>query len=150
MKKVFQATIFIAVSAMLTSAPAFADGLVFDPQSYPVSKAENQAIYTGSKYQTSSVYAAEPVNTKAVTDISNQTSRQNTNMQNALFQLDSAQTDIRNQLLDARAKYVEIDNQYKMIKEQRKIQKQLVKDSEKRIKDIEKTKLEIRKNMQIQ
>ena len=146
MKKLLISTIFVAVSAILTSAPVLADGLVFDPSSYPLSKAES----TGSNYQTTSVYSTAPVNTKKVNDVTNEQTRTTNSMQNALFELDSAQVDIRNQLLDAKAKYTDIDNQYKMVKEQRKLQNKTVREAEKRIKQIEKTKNQIRRSMQIQ
>ena len=145
MKKLLISTIFVAVSAILTSAPVLADGLVFDPSSYP-----SKSVSTGENYQTTSVYSTSPVNTKKVNDVTNEKTRTTNSMQNALFELDSAQVDIRNQLLDAKAKYTDIDNQYKMIKEQRKLQNKTVREAEKRIKQIEKTKNQIRKSMQIQ
>ncbi|MGN0014524.1 MAG: hypothetical protein ACI37T_03805 [Candidatus Gastranaerophilaceae bacterium] len=141
---------FIVTSALLATAPAFADGLVFDPESYP----QTVDIVAASSTNTSNTpvrninYNTAPKST-TTGNMSVQT-RENNNLQNALFELDSAQVDVRNQLLDAKAKYTNIDNQYKMIKEQRKIQKKAVRDGEKRVKQIEKTKEQIRKNMQIQ
>lgn len=143
MKNIIKTAIMFTVSTIFVNAPVFADGLVFDPDTYPISKAEVQ-------YSTQSSYVTAPVSVKKVTDIQNQVTRENNNMQDALFNLDSAQADLRNQLLDDRAKYTEIDNQYKMIKEQRKAQKKLVKDGEKRINKIEKNKSQIRKLMQVQ
>ena len=70
-------------------------------------------------------------------------------MQDALFKLDSAQTDLRNQLIQDKAKYTDIDNQYKAIKEQRKIQRSLVREGERKINQIEKNKKQIRKLMQV-
>ena len=137
----------LSVAAIFSCSQAFADGLIFDPESYPVSKAE--AVKT-TNVQTSPYVTAPTVNTKTVTDVQNQVTRENNNMQDALFKLDSAQTDIRNQLLDERAKYTDLDNKYKAIKEQRKIQKKLVKDSEKKINQLEKNKSQIRKLMQVQ
>ena len=66
---------------------------------------------------------------------------------NALFELDTAQVNIRNQLLDYKAKYQEIDTQYKLIKEQRKVLGSQIKSIEKQIKNIEKSKNNIRKTM---
>ncbi|MGN0006235.1 MAG: hypothetical protein ACI37Z_09750 [Candidatus Gastranaerophilaceae bacterium] len=156
MKNLLQTTIVLAATAIF-SAPAFADGLIFDPDTYPVKPvnstvvAQNSTSTTAHPYANKSEYSVSTtaVNTKTVQDIQNSETRQNNNMQNALFELDSAQVDIRNQLIDARAKYTDIDNQYKLIKEQRKIQKQTVKDAERRINRIEKTKNQIRKSMQI-
>lgn len=155
MKNALKKTIFVA-AAVIFSAPVFADGLVFDPESYPVSAnssvvAQSSSSISNQTYSTTSPYVAAPaVNTKKVNDIQNSETRQNNNMQNALFELDSAQVDIRTQLIDARAQYTDIDNKYKMIREQRKIQRKTVKDAEKRIRQLEKTKNQIRKNMQIQ
>jgi hypothetical protein len=142
-----KAVMFLALMTVFSSIPAFADGLVFDPETYNANKDTTSA--TTNKYKTGS-YVQPAVDTKKETDITDVTTRQNNNMQNALFELDSAQVDIRNQLLDQKAKYSDIDNQYKLVKDQRKMQKKVVKDSEKRIKQLEKTKEQIRKNMQVQ
>lgn len=98
--------------------------------------------------QTTSPYASAPVNTSKQIDVRNPETRINNNLQNALFELDSAQTDERTTLQLHKSKYSEIDAQYQSYKEQRKAQKKLVKDSERKIKHIEKTKTQIRKNMQ--
>ena len=82
-------------------------------------------------------------------DITNASARENTNLQNALFELDSAQVDVRNQLLEERAKFTDIDTQYKLVKEQRKQQKRAIRESEKRIKQIERTKKQVRNSMNI-
>lgn len=147
MKKCLQTVILLSISAICFTAPAFADGLVFDPESYPVTKAE--AENPTGVYSTSPTKVTPAVNTKTVKDITNATTRENNNLQNALFELDSAQTDIRNQLLDERAKYTDIDTQFKLIKEQRKQQRRAVRDSEKKIKQIEKTKKQVRNSMQL-
>lgn len=141
-----KAAMFLTVLTMFVAAPCFADGLVFDPETYNA----NTEAAMANKYKTQGTYASAPVDTKKTTDVADVTTRQNNNMQNALFELDSAQVDLRNQLLEQRAKYTEIDNQYKMVKEQRKVQNKTVKDFEKRINRIEKTKNQIRKNMNLQ
>ena len=41
-----------------------------------------------------------------------------TKMQNAILQLDNAQIEVRNQLLNYRTNYTEIDNKFKTIKEE--------------------------------
>lgn len=148
MKKLLGTAMLLTVSAIIASAPAFADGLVFDPDTY------NSTVDVNSAHP----YASKPTatrtvnNTAPVTATGNQSvqTQQNNSLQNALFELDSAQVDVRNQLLDAKAKYAEVDNQFKMIKEQRKAQKKVVKDYEKRIKTIESTKEKIRNTMQVE
>ena len=146
MKKYLQAAVLFSVGAFCLSAPSFADGLVFDPSSYPVAKAE---ATTGTYASAPSTAVTKTVNTAKVKDVADNTTRETNSLQNALFELDSAQTDVRNQLLDDRAKYTDIDNKYKLIKEQRKQQKKAVRESEKKIKQIEKTKKQIRNSMQL-
>lgn len=144
MNKLIKSTIFTAFAVTLATAPVFADGLVFDPESYPSTvDIAAASTTTTNPVKTTSYYSPK----NSVEDVKTQA---NNNLQNALFELDSAQVDERNQLLDAKAKYTEIDNQYKIIKEQRKAQRKIVKAGEKRIKQIEKTKENIRKNMQLQ
>lgn len=143
MNKFIKTAVISTVFTLFASSSVFADGLVFDPEAYP-NKVDIAAASTG--YNTTGYYAQK---SKTTGDMTTQT-RENNNLQNALFELDSAQVDVRNQLLDAKAKYTEIDNQYKLVKEQRKIQRKTVRDGERRIKQIEKTKENIRKNMQLQ
>lgn len=71
----------------------------------------------------------------------------NGNIQNAIQQLDNAQIDIRNELLNTKTKYADIDAQYKLIKTERAALKKQVRSVEKRIKEIDKAKEKIRKNM---
>ena len=71
----------------------------------------------------------------------------NGNIQNAIQQLDNAQVDIRNDLLNCKTKYADVDAQYKLIKTERKALKKQVSSIEKRIKEIDKAKEKIRKNM---
>ena len=71
----------------------------------------------------------------------------NGNIQNAILQLDNAQVDIRNDLLNCKTKYADVDAQYKLIKNERKALKKQVSAIEKRIKEIDNAKEKIRKNM---
>lgn len=71
----------------------------------------------------------------------------NGNIQNAIQQLENAQVDIRNDLLNCKTKYADVDAQYKLIKNERKALKKQVNSIEKRIKEIDKAKEKIRKNM---
>lgn len=71
----------------------------------------------------------------------------NGNIQNAILQLDNAQVDIRNDLLNCKTKYADVDAQYKLIKTERKALKKQVSTIEKRIKEIDTAKEKIRKNM---
>lgn len=69
------------------------------------------------------------------------------NLQSALMQLDSAQVEIRNQLIQYKSEYANLDNEFKTIKEQRAAKAKLVKETEKKIKSLDETKEKIRKNM---
>ncbi len=146
--------IFILSIFCITGA-ALANGMVFDPTEYPtieeipVSKVNSNSTnaLTNSAAQLPSSSAIDE-NIKASSTLSQDAvSGQNGNFNNALFELDSAQVNIRNELLDLRAKYQEVDTQYQLIKEQRRVLNQQVKSIERRIKGIEKTKANIRKNM---
>ncbi len=69
-------------------------------------------------------------------------------MQNAILQLDNAQTDVRNQLLNYKANYAELDSRYTTTKAERKAAKKKVKQAEKQIKNLEKAKSKIRTNFE--
>lgn len=71
----------------------------------------------------------------------------NSNIQNAILELDNAQVGIRNDLLNYKAKYSDVDAQYKLIKNERNMLAKQVRSIEKRIKDIDKAKEKIRRNM---
>lgn len=71
----------------------------------------------------------------------------NGNIQNAILQLDNAQVDIRNDLLNCKTKFADVDAQYKLVKSERKALKKQVSSIEKRIKEIDNAKEKIRKNM---
>ena len=71
----------------------------------------------------------------------------NGNIQNAISQLENAQVDIRNDLLNCKTKYADVDAQYKLVKSERSALKKQVKSVERRIKEIDKAKEKIRKNM---
>ncbi len=71
----------------------------------------------------------------------------NDNIQNAILELDNAQVGIRDELLNYKAKYSDVDAQYKLIKNERNMLRKQVKSIEKRIRSIDKAKEKIRKNM---
>ena len=71
----------------------------------------------------------------------------NGNMQSAIQQLDNAQIDIRNELVNYKTKFADIDAQYKLVKSERKAALDKVRATERRIKAIEREKERIRKSM---
>ena len=64
-----------------------------------------------------------------------------------IIQLDNAQVDVRNELLNYKTKYSDVDARYTAIKAERKALDKEVKSLERRIKKIDKQKENIRKNM---
>jgi len=112
---------------------AMADGNAFTPLNF------NDTQYGATSTTTvKSAPAASSVEGDAVG---------NGNIQNAILQLDNAQVDIRNDLLNCKTKYADVDAQYKLIKTERKALKKQVSTIEKRIKEIDRAKEKIRKNM---
>ena len=110
---------------------AMADGNAFTPLNF------NDTQY-GTPQSVKTAPAASSVEGDAVG---------NGNIQNAILQLDNAQVDIRNDLLNCKTKYADVDAQYKLIKTERKALKKQVSMIEKRIKEIDTAKEKIRKNM---
>ena len=145
MKKNF---IISALTLFVVAGSAMANGMVFDPTAYtPPTQVKSAPSATtptaqlqANKNITSNIQKQSNLAQDAL-------SEQSTNFNNALFELDSAQVNLRNELLEYKAKYQEIDTQYQLIKEQRKVLDKQVKAVEKRIKDIEKSKSQIRKTM---
>ena len=69
-------------------------------------------------------------------------------MQDAILQIDNAQVEVRNKLLNYKANYAEIDSKYETTKAQRKAAKKQIKQAEKKIKNLDKAKDKIRKNFE--
>ena len=111
------------------SAVVYADGNAFTPLNF------NDTSYN--------------TNTAAVVPAVNSTEEAvgNGNIQNAISQLDNAQVDIRNDLMNCKTKYADVDAQYKLIKAERSALNKQIKSIERRIKDLENAKERIRKNM---
>ena len=137
--------LFLALIITITTGAAMADGMVFDPTDYEFSSSTPTKEVT--KPDLGSNAKIESNIKEASSYSQNSVSGQSANFNNALFELDSAQVNIRNELLDYQAKYQEVDTQYKLIKEQRRVLGEQVKSVEKRIKEIEKSKNQIRKTM---
>ena len=136
MKKNF---LILSIAMLLFGGIAFAEGMVFDPTEYQVTVEKSRTLPANSNIQAS---------TKASQSYAqNVVSEQSSSFNNALFELDTAQVNIRNELLEYKAKYQEIDTQYKLIKEQRRVLDKQITAIEKRIKEIERSKNQIRKTM---
>lgn len=145
--------LIILMSAIFfTTGAVMANGMVFDPTEYPtvqeipVSKTSTSAITNSAGQLPSNTAINEQIKSNSTLS-QDAVSGQNSNFNNALFELDSAQVNIRNELLEYKAKYQEVDTQYQLIKEQRRVLNEQIKSIEKRIKSIEKSKENIRKTM---
>ncbi len=122
---------------------AYSAGMVYDPSEFVIDEKTNDmgSVKLPDNDEISS-------NIKISTRLAQETvSQQSDNFNNALFELDSAQVNIRNELLDYKAKYQEVDTQYQLIKEQRKVLAEQIRNVEKRVRDIERSKNQIRKTM---
>ena len=81
-----------------------------------------------------------PVTTTAVTG--------SQNMQSAISQLDNAQVEVRNELLNYKKEYSQVDAQYNKVKTQRATLAKQIRACEKKINQLDRAKDKIRKNMQ--
>lgn len=130
--------------ATVCSNAAFADGNAFTPLNF------DDTTYSTP---TQSVKASPKAtllpknNTEIIETATGEIPIGNDNIQNAILELDNAQVGIRNDLLNYKSKYADIDAQYKLVKNERSMLQKQVKSIEKRIKNIDKAKDKIRKNM---
>jgi len=136
-KNILFTTLFVTMACLAPISNA--NNIPYEPvfETAPISEALN-------------TQATESSMTKiAATQTNNEVANtaENANLQSAMMQLDSAQVEIRNQLLQYKSEYADLDNSYKMIKEQRAAKAKLVRETERKIKNIESTKERIRKNM---
>lgn len=117
--------------ALAVNCAAYADGNAFTPLNF-----------NDTAYKTNTSYSAPSTNVVSETEAVG-----NGNIQNAISQLENAQVDIRNDLLNCKTKYADVDAQYKLIKAERAALKKQTKAVERRIKEIDNAKEKIRKNM---
>ena len=145
--------LFLSVIAMIfATGIVLAEGVVFDPTEVAIpeiTKAKTTSVKTvETTKKDTAVKAQETAQETKKPDIAKETiSKQSESFNNALYELDTAQVNIRNELLDYKAKYQDIDTQYKLLKNQRKLLDTQIKTIERRIKDIENSKAKIRKTM---
>lgn len=138
-KSILSTAIVFALACSIQTAQA--NNMPYEPifEAAPISEAMTSSQATESS-MTKIASAQTP--TQEIAD-----TVENANLQSAMMQLDSAQVEIRNQLVQYKSEYADLDNSYKMIKEQRAAKAKLVRATEKKIKNIESTKERIRKNM---
>ena len=117
---------------LVMSGMAYADGSAFTPLNF------NDTSYGNGAESSSMSSFVTPISDEAIG---------NGNIQNAISQLENAQVDIRNDLLNCKTKFSDVDAQYKLIKAERNALKKQIRSVERRIKDIDNAKEKIRKNM---
>ena len=123
--------------------PSFADSMPYEPifESAPITESASTTNIIKQVSSVTPVSSASEEKAPLVPPVENE------NLQSALMQLDGAQVEIRNQLLQYKGEYTEIDNQYKLIKEQRRLKAKQVRITERKIRNLDATKEKIRKNM---
>lgn len=153
MKKLYRIILTIATFAA-TSTLALADGsaftpLNFDDTSYSVpQKVTPTATPKATNPVTNAFSKVMPKTSSPSLDMaSGENAVGNSNIQNAILELDNAQVGIRNDLLNYKAKYADVDAQYRLIKNERDMLHKQVVSIERRIRNIERTKERIRRNM---
>ena len=131
--------LILSMVIALIGGVAFAEGMVFDPTEYQATISTTKNLPSNSNIQSSTKSSASYAQ--------NAVSEQATNFNNALYELDTAQVNLRNELLEYKSKFQEVDTQYKLIKEQRRVLEKQINTIEKRVKEIERSKSQIRKTM---
>ena len=130
--------VILIASMLLCSGVAFADGNAFTPLNFDeapsISSLQTKQAATESAVKATNVPQAEEA-------------LGNGNIQNAILQLDNAQVDIRNDLLNLKTKFAYVDAQYKLVKNERNALKKQINAVQKRINAIDKAKEKMRKNM---
>jgi len=153
MKKIYRILLTIVTFAA-TATLALADGSAFTPLNF------DDASYSAPK-TTTAVASKTPTNpiTNAISKVMpskntppldaalNENAVGNSNIQNAILELDNAQVGIRNDLLTYKAKYADVDAQFKLIKNERSMLHRQIVSIERRIRNIDRAKERIRRNM---
>lgn len=149
MKKCIKLLLTLAAFSTLSNI-AFADGNAFTPLDFTDSSPKVTPVADKTYSNPISNAWSKVVPAKKPADISTVSGEipvGNDNIQNAILELDNAQVGIRNDLLNYKAKYADIDAQYKLIKNERSMIHKQVVSIERRIKKIDRDKESLRKNM---
>lgn len=141
MKKILLSLLVLTVTSLAVNA----EGLVYDPTEFQTSSSEVTSTVSTAVNKTNQ--NIENKTKEASIYAQNSVAGQSSSFNNALYELDSAQVNIRNELLDYQAKYQEIDTQYKLLKEQRRVLAQQIREINRKVNSIERSKNQIRKTM---
>ncbi len=141
----------VLVTSAAFSLKACAQDMPYEPvfENVPITESINTAAKTEiAQPKTSTMTPVEHIAaTNTSTPAATASSPEDNSLQSALLQLDSAQTELRNQLIQYKNEYATLDSQYQNLARQRSEKNKLIKDTEKKIKNLESTKEKIRKNM---
>jgi len=125
-----------AVSMVMATGCAFADGSAFTPLNFD-DTAYSVPANSSAKATTNGVVD---------TTIQSQATG-NQDLQTAITKIDTALDDIKNEQNTCKAKFAEIDNQYKFVKNERRNMKKTIRANEKRIRALTKAKNNVGKNV---
>lgn len=150
--KLYKKMVLTLAMVTAVSAAAFADGNAFTPLNFDdTTPTAPKTVPTATKSSNPLANAMSKVmpnkDVAKIDAASGEIPIGNDNIQNAILELDNAQVGIRNDLLNYKAKYADVDAQYKLIKNERSTLHRQVVSIERRIKQIDKTKERLRKNM---
>lgn len=149
--KIYGKIALTMVALTVVSNLAFADGNAFTPLNFDeasYSAPKTVPTKTSSNPVSNAISKVLPAkNAGAIDAAPGEIPIGNNNIQNAILELDNAQVGIRNDLLNYKAKYADVDAQYKLIKNERSMLNKQVKTIERRIRSIDRAKEKIRKNM---
>jgi len=139
----------LTVAVLLSVSNAvFADGNAFTPLNFDDTSYSTPTPAAAGKVTPKAVLPTAAKGTPGMLDAATgEVPIGNDNIQNAILELDNAQVGIRNDLLNYKSKYSDVDAQYKLIKNERNMLNKQVKSIEKRIKNIDNEKNKIKKNM---
>ena len=108
----------------------------------------SDATYTSSNVKIASNDTAEKTDVLRKATPVTTTTTGSQNMQSAISQLDNAQVEVRNELLNYKTKFSEVDAQYNKVKAERTALSKQIRACEKKINQLDRAKEKIRKNMQ--
>lgn len=138
--------IMLITAVLASGTMVLADGMAFEPTEAPSALPSKNV--TKVKAAPSAAENARAVNVQT-TNAGAEVTLENQKFENALTELDAAQINIRNNLVELKTKYTEVDRNFQAVKAERKAMQKQVKNTEKKIKNIDKQKNLIRKNMQL-
>ncbi len=141
MKNISKIFAFSICTVLITAGIASAETTKFTPLNFDESNAIQAPATTTSK-------TVSGVTAKGTDMLDPSQVTGGAKMQSAILQIDNAQVEVRNKLLNYRTNYADIDSRYQTIKTERKAAKKQISQAEKKIRNLERAKNRIRKNFE--